>query len=91
MRSACRTPCRDRDLKLLYRALAAYWLPHDRGALLALVQAATRAGAVPHELGRVLKASLDLPDLRLRNVMRWRARWAGSNRSLTSRWSRLSR
>src|ERR1700681_482843 len=53
----------------LYRALGTTRPPPDRAALLAVLQAAIRAGAVPHDVGNWLKATLELPDLRLRNAM----------------------
>src|ERR1700730_6848428 len=53
----------------LYRALATTRPPRDRAALLAVLQAAIRAGAVPRDVGNWLKATLELPDLRLRNAM----------------------
>src|ERR1700694_6236401 len=53
----------------LYRALATTRPPRDRAAILAVLQAAIRAGAVPRDVGNWLKATLELPDLRLRNAM----------------------
>src|SRR6202158_4101263 len=53
----------------LYRALPTSRPPRDRAALLAVLQAAIRAGAVSRDVGNWLKAPLELPDLRLRNAM----------------------
>src|ERR1700680_2917143 len=53
----------------LYRGRATTGPPRDRAALLAVLQAAIRAGAVPRDVGNWLKATLELPDLRLRNAM----------------------
>ena len=52
-----------------YRTLATISPPRDRGALLVVLQAAVRAGGIPRDLGNLLKATLELPDLRLRNAM----------------------
>jgi CBS domain containing-hemolysin-like protein len=53
----------------LYRTLATVSPPRDRADLLVVLQAGIRAGAVPRELGAWLTATLELPDLRLRNAM----------------------
>src|ERR1700681_1217998 len=53
----------------LYRALATTRPPRDRAALLAVSEPAIRAGAVSRDVGNWLKATLELPDLRLRNAM----------------------
>jgi Mg2+/Co2+ transporter CorC len=56
-------------MKDLYRGLAALSPPPDRGSLRLLVRAAAQRGAVPRELARWLAATLELPDLTVRDAM----------------------
>ena len=56
-------------MRQAYRALAAFSPPRDRGVLGSLVRSATRAGALPADLARLLQSALELPDLRVRDAM----------------------
>ena len=55
--------------RLLYRALARVLSPTDRASTRAVLLAATRAGWMPRLVGESLKAILELPDLRLHQIM----------------------
>jgi Mg2+/Co2+ transporter CorC/osmotically-inducible protein OsmY len=54
---------------LLYRTLGLLFPPRDSREVAALVHAAIRAGALPRQVSECLKAALQLPQLRLRDVM----------------------
>lgn len=53
----------------MYRALAAFSPPRDRGVLRSLVRSAIRAGTLSADLGTLLESALDLPDLHVRDAM----------------------
>jgi Mg2+/Co2+ transporter CorC/osmotically-inducible protein OsmY len=56
-------------VRRVYRVLAAFSPPRDRGVLRSLVRSASRAGALPADLGSLLESALELPDLHVRDAM----------------------
>ena len=56
-------------MRRVYRVLAAFSPPRDRGVLRSLVRSANRAGALPADLSSLLESALELPDLHVRDAM----------------------